>query len=125
MSKGKSENAVSKAKQFKNEFIGTLREFSIVDIKHGQLYQEVNNKIDDMLILKNDYVEFIQLLSQYNLLNVEFLIEFFEEFHNTVMEIKAEISSYYDAQFDHFNFLIREIFLYTIASLIKQQIMKY
>ncbi|MCU9959276.1 MULTISPECIES: toll/interleukin-1 receptor domain-containing protein [Bacillus] len=119
VSKGKSENAVSKAKQFKNEFIGTLREFSIVDIKHGQLYQEVNNKIDDMLILKNDYVEFIQLLSQYNLLNVEFLIEFFEEFHNTVMEIKAEISSYYDAQFDHFNFLIREIFLYTIASLIK------
>lgn len=119
---GKTEIAKANAIEFKNEFIDSLKEFKVekLDKSSDQVAQEIEDRIDDMLILKNEYVNLIELLSANNLLDVDFLIEFFENFHNEKIGIQSAVNeSYFEHQFDQYSFLINELFIYTALILIK------
>ncbi|MRX73644.1 TIR domain-containing protein [Bacillus lacus] len=121
--KQRTEAATYKINEFKNEFITSLNSF-IID-KTGsaaEVAAVVEDKIDNSLILRNDYVEFIELVLLNNLIDVDFLIGFFEDLYNKYKEIKSNVSgTFYDIQFNHFQFLIRELFLYTVTVLINTE----
>jgi len=123
ISKQKNTAAKYKINEFKNEFITSFDSFIIEKTNSAaEVAVVVEDKIDNSIILRNDYVEFLELVLLNNLIEVDFLIGFFEDIYNKYKEIKSNVSgTFYDIQFDHFQFLIRELFLYTVTILINTE----
>ncbi|PRS24188.1 hypothetical protein C6X94_03345 [Bacillus safensis] len=107
--------------EFKREFINSLEEFKIVDKDdHDSIAQEIENKIDNMLILKNDLINLMEYLITNEALKVDFLMEFFEEFFNQIIEIKSLTEgSYAIIQFDQYKFFIKEVFINVVMILLR------
>ncbi|MCC8351588.1 toll/interleukin-1 receptor domain-containing protein [Bacillus sp. AF23] len=122
LKKGKLQQINAKVSEFKREFITALEEFRVE--KKGEnvndLAQEIEDRIDNMESLKNDFIELIELLSSNEILSVNFLIEFFEGLHNEMIKIRNSVQGgFYEIQFDHYKFLITEIFVSTVMVLLR------
>ncbi|GED34782.1 TIR domain-containing protein [Brevibacillus centrosporus] len=83
--------------------------------------QQIMDNIDNMVPLRDDYVEFIELLCEsQEQLNNDPIVSFFEEIYR-YSQPPESINSYLEYQFDHYKFLIHELFIYTIAVLIENE----
>ncbi|MFJ9501473.1 SEFIR domain-containing protein [Brevibacillus centrosporus] len=102
----------SLTQEFMDGFLDTLSQFEF-EYKRGEaeLDELVFEKIQEMLTLRNDYIDFVELQcsSQTNVA-IEPFIRFFEQ-----LQQKSVSRSSYEDQLDHFKFFIREIFLFTVV----------
>jgi hypothetical protein len=104
--------------EFTEVFMASLQELQIERITDGDTIHElVVNKIDQSITLKNDYVAAIELLCLTDTIEVDQIIEFFEKIY--IFTEWQGSGSYFDDQFDHFKFLITELYLYTATILYK------
>ncbi|MBN3555489.1 TIR domain-containing protein [Fictibacillus nanhaiensis] len=104
---------VSLMEDFRQELLGLLPEFKIQSVPDpANIDDLILAKIDDMTIVRNTYVEFIEVIS--TITDSDYLIDLFEDLYNKYTEIKRSENQYYDTQFDHFRFFLREVFLYTV-----------
>jgi len=108
------------------DFIEELKE-SLYEyqVNHDELkepYDEtVVNLINNLLPLRNDYIEFISNLCKSGInFEIDIIINLFEDiFKFTEFEGSG---TYYDSQFDHYRFFIKEMFLYTVIVLIENRL---
>ncbi|WP_338463362.1 TIR domain-containing protein [Brevibacillus borstelensis] len=107
-------------REFIGSFFTSLDELQIVKLEEPH-DQQIMDKIDDMLPLRDDYVEFIELLcDSQEELNIDPLVKFFEEIYR-FSQPPEEVNSYIEYQYDHYKFLIQELFIYTVAILIENE----
>jgi hypothetical protein len=97
---------------FKEALFELLEQFNIEQIT-DPLDEVIANKINDMLLLRNDYVEFVELISSYQEeVDTDIFITFFEELHNFTCPNEDD---WHQMQRDHFKFFVLELFLYTVT----------
>jgi hypothetical protein len=116
-------SATSKMIEFKSDYVGTFQEFEVSKSDHYEsTAATVEEKIDNMLILRNDFIELLETSTRYDRLSVDYLVNFFEEMFNEYKKIEWNYQGgHYPFQFDNYPFLIKELFLYTCAVLIKNE----
>ncbi|MEX3745958.1 TIR domain-containing protein [Lysinibacillus xylanilyticus] len=110
--------------QFKETFLEQLDEFQInmkeVNEEHT-LDQLVYEKIHNLLPMRNDFIDFVELLcTNSEKLDIDFFIDFFEQLYQYT-DAPRDWTSWDPHQFDHYKFLIHELFLYLITILIKKK----
>ncbi|MBP1931970.1 hypothetical protein [Ammoniphilus resinae] len=77
------------------------------------------DRINDTLPLRDDYVEFLELLcSAHEYVDIEPLINFFEDIQRFTYSSENQQNTH-SYQWDHYKFLIQELLIYTIAVLIE------
>ncbi|MCX2809619.1 TIR domain-containing protein [Bacillus sp. ChL18] len=103
--------------KFQDDFLESVESllFTIEDPEN--LDDEVRKGIDKSMPLKDDFIQYIEILIEADKLKAEYLIDFFEKMFTYTKPLKA--GSFYPLQFDHIKFLIHEIVLYTFLYLIK------
>lgn len=115
-----------KAEYFVQEFIlefkKSLEQFKITSEEYKEPYDEiVYNRINDMLCLRNDYIEFFTLLCRIsNDFNIDVIIELFEDIYSYTQFQGNGINS--DVCHDHYKFFTMELFLYTCLILIDNEL---
>lgn len=119
-------NKPNQVKLLINEFINELKcefekiKFTNEDIKEPD-DEIIYNCINDMETLKNDYVKFLEnivmLKSEFN---IDIIIGMFEDIFK--FSENQESGTFNPIQFDHYKFFITEIFIYTVAILIKYEL---
>lgn len=118
--KERFKSAQNKVSNFKDEFIRALEEF-VIDSNSNDIAQEVENQIDNMLTLRDNFIELIETLINYDSIQGDKIIGFFEDLYNKFISIKSSFHSYNQLQFDHYKFLIKELFVYTVSALLKYE----
>ncbi|MCL9662098.1 TIR domain-containing protein [Paenibacillus hunanensis] len=106
--------------EFLEAFLESLSQFEF-EYKYGdgELDELVFEKIQEMLTLRNDYLEFVELqCSGQPSIAIESFIRFFEQLQQKTMRPEGFSGPFYEDQWDHFKFLTRELFLFTIVILI-------
>lgn len=107
-----------------NRFIRSF--FEILDEKRTLNFDEereddeiIKEVIDDYLLLRDDYIDFVEILCEINEKgNLDILVDFFEKmYHYTHAE--AGKSTYYEYGWDHNKFLLQELLIYTVIILLK------
>lgn len=123
LSKDRIGAAKSKIIEFKSDFIDSLETFKVGKLENHELTaQAIEDKIDNMLILRDDFIELLEKSISYDILNVDLLTEFFEDIHNESINIRSQVQgTFIEIQFDQFKFFIRELFIYTCAILLKAE----
>ncbi|MGG1552938.1 toll/interleukin-1 receptor domain-containing protein [Paenibacillus ferrarius] len=100
--------------EFSEAFIDSVRELSLENIEDTTLiHEEVVKRIDLSVPLKNDYVAAIELLCMNGAFEVDNAVEFFEKVYS-LTEFQGS-GSYYEVQFDHFKFIITELYIFTVT----------
>lgn len=104
---------------FINSFTKSLNEFEIKNESFEEPYDEqIYDNINDMLILRDDYFEFLSLLCQSDNKNyIDIIIQLFEDIYPFTKFIGN--GTYNSLQFDHYKFFIMELFLYTVVVLVE------
>jgi hypothetical protein len=103
---------------FIDYFFDSLEEFQIDGFKEPY-DQQILDKITDMQLLRNDYVEFLELIcSAKENIDISIIIGFFEEIYRFTQP-PEDVTYYKEIQFDHYKFLIHELFIYTVTVLIE------
>lgn len=100
---------------FFDAFFEGLDQFQIKSFEHDVSYDErIVNKINVMILLRDDYVQFVetQCLIQEQV-EADPFIDFFEQIINLTQPLE-DMTSYSKYQWDHYKFLIQELFIYTI-----------
>lgn len=107
--------------QFIEELISLLGRFVIETENFKEPYDEIiYSNIEKMLELRNDYINFIVLLSELKKdFNIEIIISLFERLYKFTQDSRT---TYIKIQFDHYKFFINELFLYTCSILIKNEL---
>jgi hypothetical protein len=103
-----------------DDFLKNVEDFKIDKISSEENVDDiVLQKIEKMLPLRNDFVEFVKTLFKYDSkVDLEQFKDFFEKLIR--LQFKPEdVSSWNKLQFDHYRFFGYELFLYFIATLIK------
>lgn len=121
---GRDKNILRSFEKFKDAFVGELEKMRLSSSDFTEPLDEIiYKKIEIMKPLRNDYIHMINLVSsldgwlEYNLDSlVDFLSEIYR-FHDLLHEDHQAI----EIQYDHFRFLIYEVFLYTISVLLKRK----
>jgi hypothetical protein len=90
--------------------------------EEGALDDLVYEKIQEMLTIRNDYLEFVELqcLSQHKV-DIGPFVSFFEKLQQRSMLPVGYNRKFYEGQWDHFRFLIRELFLFTVVIFIEKK----
>ena len=116
--------AIAIADDFFRDFIEIFASFNIVYSELTEPYDEIiYNKLHDMKNLRDDYISFLdEWLKNYEIFNIDKIIQLLEELY-VYTEFQGN-GQYSRAQMDHFKFFIWEIFLYTIALLLKKDCYK-
>lgn len=104
---------------FVESFFECLDQFYIKEFdKSTPIDETILNQINKMLPLRNDYITYLEkMCNYYNELDVEILINFFERIHSYTQPYKGSVS-YSDYQFDHYKFIVHELFIYTFSILL-------
>lgn len=114
------------SREFKDEFFKCLDE----EIVHYSTYKSEQDKpeymvkkINDTAIYKDLFVEYFILLEETDFLDVDMIIEFIEDFKPYLhpSSEKYKEGTHLESQFDHFKFLLHEIFIYTTAILLNNK----
>lgn len=103
---------------FKNCFFECLDQFQIKEVVEP-FDQQIVDKISDMLPLRNDYVEFLELYcSMQKEIDIAPIISIFEEVYRFT-RAPHDMTNYTGMQFDHYKFIIHEVFIYTVVVMIE------
>lgn len=106
------------AKDFIYNYFDSLDLFQIESLE-SPYDQQIMEKIVDMLPLRDDYIEFLDLIcSIKDDMDTSIIITFFEDIYRFTQP-PIDISSYRKIQYDHYKFLIHELFIYTVAIMIE------
>jgi len=105
-------------REFVECYLESLNQFQIKHME--QPYdQQIMDKISDLLQMRDDYVNFLELLCIANEeLDITPIITFFEEIYRFV-DPPDDVTHYLSIQCDHYKFLIHELFIYTVAVMIE------
>lgn len=107
-------------REFIDTFFTSLDSFQLEKMEEPY-DQQIMDKIDDMLVLRDDYVEFVELLCDAKEdLNIDPLVTFFEGIFR-FSQPPEKVQSYLDLQYDHYKFIIQELLIYTIAILVENE----
>jgi hypothetical protein len=103
---------------FVDGYMESLKYFTIEKVDNpNEIDEVIVEKLSNMLPLRNDYIEGLELMVLSDSLNVDDIIEFFERIYSFT-EFQGSIHNY-ETQCDHYKFLITELFLYTALILLK------
>ncbi|MGG2091318.1 toll/interleukin-1 receptor domain-containing protein [Bacillus sp. S13(2024)] len=105
--------------EFIDSFVETLEAFSFTVEDANNIDDDIVEKIKDMQPLRDDYIKALNLLLENDRLDVDFIVEFFENVYP--FSANRTDGQFYESQFDHFKFLINEMFLYTVSILVKNK----
>ncbi|ARF70800.1 hypothetical protein B7C51_25355 (plasmid) [Paenibacillus larvae subsp. pulvifaciens] len=116
----------SRVKEISNYFFDAffegLEQFQIESFEPGIPYDQlIVNKINDMIVLRNDFIQFVekQCLIQDQVYADPF-IDFFEKIFGFTQP-SEDVTSYNKSQWDHYKFIIQELFVYTILIFIENK----
>ncbi|MED4954456.1 SEFIR domain-containing protein [Paenibacillus macerans] len=107
----------SLTQEFMDAFLDSLSQFEF-EYKRGEaeLDELVFSKVQEMLTLRNDYIDFVELqCSSQTHVAIEPFIRFFEQLQQKTMRPEGFSGTFYEEQWDHFKFLVREMFLFTVV----------
>jgi hypothetical protein len=102
-------------------FASELEKFRIVKSKDKEFDDQVIESIDTFLPYRNEYIEIIAISARY------WKSEFVEHLHRFMERVSVyqfrpvEMNQYSNWDFDNFCFIANELFLYTIAILIRSE----
>ncbi|MGX5452580.1 hypothetical protein [Bacillus cereus] len=102
---------------YKRAFIEDLEEYRIMEL--SEPYDEqIYNLIHEMIPLRNNYINFVELLcSDHTLCDTKMLTDFFE----TLYTYSGPNGTTGPVQFEHYRYFIHELFLYTTTILISRK----
>lgn len=103
--------------EYFDELILDLPRFEIIDIGEAEIDDIIIDKIKDMEPLIKNFVSVIKILIETKMLNVEYLIRFFEEIYSFT-EFQNE-GSHLEWQTEQYKFLIQQLFILTISQLLR------
>lgn len=101
--------------EFHQEFSNTVREYVIDETR--DFSQEIVENINAMKPLRDLYLDFLKEVLSSEKDIADFVCSFFEGVYNNLMLLPPNKGSYYTAAYDHYRFLIWEMFVCTIAYL--------
>lgn len=102
---------------FKDAFNKTLDMYEIDTTVKSEIVFLTREKTEQLILLRNDYINAIEIMLVSEQLKKGLIIEFFEDIYIYTRPKKE--GTFFDHQFDHYKFLLREIVLYTITILLK------
>lgn len=116
-----SKQALLLSSDFFENFMEIFSSFVIDSKDFTEPYDEIIfSKIHDMKNLRNDYIEFFDsYLKNQEIFKIDKIIKLFEDM-SPYTEFRGS-GQYNTLQFDHYKFFIWELFLYTIAMLLKNE----
>lgn len=102
-------------------YAANLERFRLTEVK-GDIDEAIVNNIEEFLPYRNELIELVFVIAQYapSVENILRLHRFFEEIL-PYMEPPKHITQWNKMDFDNFKFIVHELFLYTIAILIKYE----
>lgn len=103
--------------EFEDKLIETLEDFHLSIENPSKLGGLVKDKIQQLIPLRNDFVDAIELQVMTNSIHSDDIIDFYEKIYRFTESQSS--GTFYESQFDHFKFFIMESFLYTITILLK------
>lgn len=107
--------------RFSDEFFESLEQFQIKNFENKEIDDIIVDHIERMIPLRNDYIQFLELICEaYEIVDSEFIIEFFERLYSFAEPTNFN-SRYHVWQWDQYKFLIHELFLYTAMILLSQK----
>lgn len=115
------QQALSFVDDFFLEFMNSLDTFSLKDNDLTEPQDEIiYNRIHDMQKLRDDYIILLNYWSKdQTFFNIDKIISFFEKLYNYAYQ--KSNGNPYDIKFEHYGFLIMELFIYTITILLDNQ----
>lgn len=110
-------------RDYKQAFIQDLEAYRITHEELSEPYDEkISNLIHEMIPLRDNYIQFIeQLCVDESLFDSRIITNFFEGIYVFSDLPAGYVGTYYTIQFDHYKYLIHELFLYTATILISRQ----
>jgi hypothetical protein len=105
--------------EFTEAFMEILSEFDMEKKEDTILDDFIYEKIEQMLPLKDEYASMLKLVCDAEVLESEFIVEFFEKIY-VYTEFRGS-GSYYEGQFDCFKFLANELYLHTVMILLERK----
>ncbi|EOW9299220.1 toll/interleukin-1 receptor domain-containing protein [Vibrio cholerae] len=107
--------------EYLNIFSVNLERFRLQDIE-GEFDDALISNIESFLPYRNEYISLMFAISQYapNEDNIHKIHRFFESII-PYMDKPSHITSWRESDFDNFKFIVHELFLYTIAILLKNE----
>ncbi len=115
------QQALMLVEDFFQEFINSLDSFQIHLEDWKEPYDEIiYNRIHEMRKLRDDYVNFLDVLVKSDFFDIDKIITLFEELYKFTYYRGNE--RYSEEQMDHYRFLITELFLYTVVILLKNKV---
>ncbi|MBR1754863.1 hypothetical protein IJ732_08520, partial [bacterium] len=116
------QQANSLINDFFNEFMSLMNNFIVEQDDLIEPYDEViYNQIHEMQKLRDDYIEFLNHWVQVrDIFNIDKIITFFEKIYK-FSDYQGN-GSFNETQTEHYKFLITELFLYTCAILLKNEL---
>lgn len=104
---------------FTEKFVEALSELSI-QMKEGSILDElVYEKIEATIPLRDDFTSMLRLLCDAEVLESDFIVDFFEKIF--VFTEFREVGRFYESQFDHYKFLVNELYLHTSMILLEKK----
>lgn len=106
-------------------FVANFEKFGIKD--SGENFDEtVVKSVNDFLPYRNEFIQIVLAMARYapneELLNpIHHLLESIVHYMFRPIEVSGQITTYTQFEFDNFRFVVHELFLYTIASLIRHE----
>ena len=111
-------------RKFSEEYINELPQLylSYEDFAENNVEadEKIFEKVNASLPLRNDYIELIKILSENEMLDTDWIIEFYEKQY-PFTENRERSGYSYEYQFDQYKFLLHELFIYTCSILLKNQ----
>lgn len=74
-------------------------------------------KINESLPLRDNFINVVKIISEYESFDVEWFVDLYERLYPFMFF--NDTGTYYEIQSDHYMFLIHEMFVYTVAILLK------
>lgn len=110
----------SLSQDFINAFSDTLTGYTYERVEGKELDDIIVENIHNMIPLRDDFVRFIELQCEFQeTLDTQLVVGFFERM--IAFTRPPESAGSYDRrQFDHYKFLLRELFLFTVMVLIEK-----
>ncbi|MBF8999768.1 SEFIR domain-containing protein [Vibrio nitrifigilis] len=108
--------------EYLQTFSSNLERFRITEVQ-SEFDDSVVKNIDNFLPFRNEYISIILSISQYSATeeNIHKIHRFFESLL-PYMDKPSDVTSWKDTDFDNFKFIIHELFLYTVAILLKNEL---
>jgi hypothetical protein len=101
--------------EFYQDFVIKAKEF-VVDLSKG-VGSEIVANIEAMKPLRDSYLDFLRevILSERDI--ADFVCRFFENVYNELMLLPSDVSSWHESSYEHYKFLMWEMFVCTVAYL--------